>query len=232
MYDTTIIPVGAVGTGKKSWNIPNSNQIAGLLLDNPSGSWLFIPQDRTYIPPYTMGFQHSFSPTFARVDILFSNGPSGQVSTQQGDPVRATIYDVKIGDSPGTPSQGGAFIEQFTPVLTISDQPVVPVSTGVTNNIIPATPNKRIRLLTCISTLDPFFSNPPVPYDTGISIRFFESVTGLNDRILVRLNPDHPVDPQVFANGLDCTIGAGLQYTAFPDWATVPIGIMITYQLI
>jgi hypothetical protein len=233
MFDTRVLAIGAAGTGAKAWTLQSGWQIAGIRVDNKSGSWLLL-NDGTFVPPYTINFGHSFQPTIASIDVMFSNGPAGQVSTQQGDKPVVMIYSEPVGESPGVPSgQGTSFIEQFTPVVIASDQQTVTFSVGITARVlIAATANKRIRVLTINCTMVPFASNPPVSWDTGMTLRFFQNTDGVDQVALVRLDPFHPVDSQLFPSGLDCAVGSPLKYSAFTDFFTLPVGIMVTHQLI
>lgn len=229
MNDRVTLAIGAVGAGKKSWNLPGGYRVASCQIDNPSGSWLKILQDDTYVPPYTIGYVHNFPTSVQSVDIVFSNGPAGQISTQQGDSLTLEIDSEHQSESLGT----AQFIDQFTPVSVASDQQTVTFSVGITARVlIAAIANKRFRILTVNTTLVPFASNPAVSWDTGASVRFFQNTDGVDNVALVRLNSFHPVDSQVFSGGLDCVVGRPLKYSAFVDFFTLPIGIMVTYQII
>lgn len=232
MYDVAVITIGAVGTGKRSWVLPSDFQVAGVTIDNPSGSWLWIPQDNTFIAPYTLGFAHSFHPTLSRVDILFANGPAGQISTQQGDKPTATIYDKPVADSAGqTSSEGSSFVEQFTPVLVSTAQVIVPYSTGVSTVILAAIANKRYRVLTSEVMLNPFSGNPPINYDSPINYAFLQDA-GLIAMILGRVSPEHPSDVRQFPGGMDFPVGGAIRFQAFDDFATNAVSRVLTYQVI
>lgn len=102
MNDRTVLAVGAVGTGKQSWGLPGSPQIASIQIDNPSGSWLKIVEDDSLIPPYTLDYQHIFSPTISQVSVLFAAAPTGQVaSVAVGDPITLVIFDSQDTKSHG-----------------------------------------------------------------------------------------------------------------------------------
>lgn len=161
MQDITTIPIGPPGTGKPSWNLPNSYQIAGVTIDNPCGSWLLIVEDNTYIPPYTFRFAHTFAPTLNRISIMYANGPAGQISTQEGDVPTAQIYDRPVAESAGLQdSTGAAFVNR-------SDQPEVqtglialhapdPTANSTFTTFLAGSTTKRLRVYGVIfQTINP-----------------------------------------------------------------------------
>lgn len=259
MQDSVVIPIGAIGTGKKSWQLAGGFQIAGVTIDNPSGSWLWIPDDNTFIPPYRLGFAHTFAPTQRQISILFSNGPSGQVSTIAGDDPSASIYDRPVAESAGTQAGGGdPFIAGFTPVHTALVQTSFNgnngdcnganvVIDGVITNIpagpqtifgIPfifATANKRIRLLTLTAALlqRRNLIAPAQDGDGGVDIDISPDVVTLPQVLVFTLRPDAlPTLSLVFPAGLDFAVSQGVVFYAFPHWSTVNMSMTATYHVI
>lgn len=235
MFDTRLITIGAVGTGIQSWVLPGSYQIAGIKIDNKSGSWLLL-SDGTFIPPYTLDFGHSFQPTVASLNVLFANGPAGQVSTQQGDNPIVTIYSEPVNESPGVPSGlGKGFIEQFTPIVSTSTTILVPTSTGVTSQIVlAAITNRRFRVLTVDTRLGALWQAPPNPdgqYDSGLIYSIF-GAPSFTSIARGRLRPDHIIDHHIFPLGLDLVVGDSINATVLVDWADVSFGISFTTQTI
>lgn len=232
MFDTALIPIGAPGTGKRSWNLPGSYQIAGLTIDNPSGSWLYIPADNTYIPPYTLGFAHSFAPTLSSIDILFANGPAGQVSTRLGDPPMAYIYDTPVAESAGQVSSAGAsFVQGFTPVQTATLLQVVSPGGLLQVTLASGIANRRHRLLTFAANL----LGMSAAYDDLLEpapAHIFVSTTPGTTKFSGLLTPAVPNFAQVFPAGLDCEIGALIAISMVVYYATVQIDSTITYQTI
>lgn len=227
MFDTRVLPIGAAGTGAKAWVLPGAYQIAGIKVDNKSGSWLVLP-DGAFIPPYTLGWGHSFQPTLASIDVLFSGGPAGQVSTNQGDDPVVVIYSDPVGESPGIPSGAGtAFVEQFTPVQAQAIIQPIAQSTGITGQILfLPTPGKRWRLLTLDVFLGGFTSAPPAstPLDVGVTYYINASSTGLT-QVAGHVDPRQPTDSKNYPNGLDFPVGDGISYDAQVDW---PVDTAIT----
>lgn len=231
-----------VGVDVQAFAIPGANQIAGILVDNPSGDWLLIqPGNNVYVPPYTIGWAHSFLPTTVSVNVLATTfgaaralPPAGQVSTLQGDPVTIRLYDEPIQDSNGTATTPAAgFINQFTPVLQATVFGFLIKLSGIgIANIIPATPNKRIRILTSEINIAPNAAllsgelSSPAQYIVQETTLLTFRVTGFIGGM------DKLIDTQIFPLGLDCAPGVGLQLVGSASWASVPVDISITYQLI
>lgn len=237
MFDVRVIPIGAVGTGAKAWQLNFGHQIAGVRIDNKSGSWLLL-NDGTFVPPYTIGFGHSFQPTLASIDVLFANGPAGQVTTQQGDNPVVTIYSEPVGESPGVPSgQGTAFVEQFTPTVVGSVSAAISASTGMTSQSLnlPAVANKRYRIFTVFASMKSVFGVPSGPvdnYDSGIYFLVYSQANTNFRAAEGRLNPHHPIDRAIYPIGFDMPVGSAVIADAYMDFSNGSININVTAALI
>jgi len=236
MDDRRTLVIGAVGTGAKAWVLPSGHQIAGIKVDNKSGSWLLLP-DGTFVPPYTISFGHSFQPELASIDVLFSNGPAGQVSTQQGDPPFVQIYSEPVGESQGIPSGGGtAFIQQFTPTVLAQAGGNCTFSTGVFQATLRAgVANKRWRMYAVSINLRSGFQVPSPSYDSGSG---FEWIIEASPSFSVYLQ-GHVGPPGVnygenltLLPGVDFAVGDTIIYSIAPDWGDVQFRFSALLQLI
>jgi hypothetical protein len=81
--------------------------IAGIQIDNPSGSWLFVTAIDQYVPPYRVGWKYPVSPQASSLSVRFVDSPSGSVSELVGDPITVTVYDVPIPTDHGNTSGAG-----------------------------------------------------------------------------------------------------------------------------
>lgn len=97
----------ALGTDLESATIP-AYQIAGIVIDNPSGSWLRVSGVEKYVPPYTNQWSYPCSPKLASVSVRFVDSPSGSQSVLVGLPPIVTLYNVGVPAYAGTPSGAGA----------------------------------------------------------------------------------------------------------------------------
>ena len=207
-----------------------TGRTAGIEIDNPSGSWLYIPTLETWVPPYTLGWSQAFPYGVASCDVVAGNGPSGQVGTNQGDGITVYLTDEQVASSPGEIATGAGFIEGFTPVLSASIGVQVPQSSGVQGTIV-ASPgaNKRIRLLSWDATnanTDPFSvqtSDSPLTFALGD----FTAV-----RMTWRLTVEKGSDGRTYPNGIDLDKGSSLDYIVQSNWADGFAEITVTYQVI
>ena len=216
-----------VGTDLKSL-VLGYQQIRGVIVDNPSGSWLYMPEITGYCPPYTKAWSIDVNPTVASISFLFRDGPAGQVSTLQGDPIQVTLFDTPVGNSPGIAS-GGGFIEAFTPVLLAETQLTTSIG-GTTGVMLAAVTNKRYRVLTATLV---YTEDTLTPRDSGQSVVLFASPASIVTNIRLRLaGMEHYVDDRVFPLGLDLPKSGGINYAEQCDWANADVTFTITYQLI
>lgn len=230
MHDIAYI---AVGTSKQSWQLPGGYQIAGVVIHNPSGSWLHIPQDNSFVPPYTLGWAHSFSPKQARIDILFADGPAGQKSTTDGDNPQAQIYDLTVAESAGVSSSGGqAFIEQSVePLFVLLQAQTCPESVGKTIIPVVGIPNTRVRI---------YEISFCYAIDTGTneqmdgSVKAFPNGTGTSaDQFAVGvITPEHPIERLTFDPPHNLPIGESLQIDFFASWVDVIIDCSVRYRYV
>lgn len=232
MRDLRVIPVG---TNLRSWVLPGGAQITAVTIDNKSGSWLLIPQDNTYIAPYTLGFAHNFSPSLLRIDILFVDGPAGQVSTLAGDPPLASIYDAPLAESAGVASQGAGFIVGFTPVQHfLALITILSIGVGVTGTLIAGIPNKRTRLLSIGITTLIYGSAGATHYDVYANSHWILTEVSSGDIVESALiGRDNMNYQSLYPEGLDIAVGSDLDYT-FYDTQTHDLRAYLkaTYQII
>jgi hypothetical protein len=106
----------------------NARYIAGITIDNPSGSFLFVTGINQYVPPYVLGWSFPVDPQQPQISIKFVDSPSGSKSNLVGTPPSYTLSDTPVPAFPGFPSGSGARVTQVPPFSTIrgdrqSDEP-------------------------------------------------------------------------------------------------------------
>lgn len=99
------------GTSLTSIQLYNATPILGVVVDNPTGGWLYIVELRDYVPPYTLQWSRDLEYAGSAISVVYGSAPSGQVSTNQGDPYTVTLDSGTVGASAGVPS---SYIQQFT----------------------------------------------------------------------------------------------------------------------
>jgi len=114
------------GVSFRAISLP-TGPMRGIEIDNPSGSWLYIPSLETFVPPYIVGWSYSFPYDVTAIDIIANqDGPAGQPSTSDGDPVIVFLTDESIATSEGTPAPGKEVRPLTTPVLNLYSEIEVP----------------------------------------------------------------------------------------------------------
>lgn len=120
-------------------------QVEGIIVDNPSGSWLHVEGIDRYIPPYIMGWSFPVQPSMTSMTVRFVDSPSGSQSVQVGTPPTVYLLDTPVPAFSGTPSGAGGRVTTVPPSQTAfaaltADLPnlIVPVVvlTAVTGPIV------------------------------------------------------------------------------------------------
>lgn len=217
------ITLAPIGTDRPAIGVPGIEQIRGVLIDNPSGSWLLLRPTNDYIPPYTLGFARSFLGGVTHVDILYRS-PSGQVSTTDGDAPTIILDSEPVSDTPGA-----SFITGFTQAQAISFSTLVRVSVGgffaLSGQV-----GRRYRLLTVSIALGSAGGSPPSNYDTPIL--YTMSSTSLIVFLAGRVSPTSPVTFHEFANGLDIPVGEGVRFDYEPGLIDTRVRASFSYHII
>lgn len=77
--------------------------VAGISVDNYSGSWLLVEPIHLLVPPYVLGWATPVSPANATVEITYVPGPGGFLGTTAGAPAVVTLTGYPLPPSPGVP---------------------------------------------------------------------------------------------------------------------------------
>lgn len=86
----------------------NNWQIAGIAIDNPSGSWLLVEGINQTVPPYVKGWTYPVTPSQLNISVRFVDSPSGSLSQLVGGQPHVILYDQPVPISAGFPSGAGA----------------------------------------------------------------------------------------------------------------------------
>ncbi len=184
-----------------------SGEAHGIEVDNPSGSWLYIPSIESFVPPYTLGWSATLTVGAASVDIIAQAGPAGQVSTQTGDPVIVTLSTEPVASSPGSPDTGHAFVNReqqpefiYIRSSTTASDAILKNTDGFFDGI-----NRRTRLykvsLFARSTIDGAF--PRLTREVQARC-YIDDLSGtFFDIAYLAINPNKPQDSFTFQPPLD-----------------------------
>lgn len=132
------------GVSLESKSLPNGALIAGILIDNPGGQWLYVVSEQQYIPPYTIGWSMPLSYEQASITVKSGISPAGQVGTIQGDAWTLTLDSTPVSVSAGGPTS--QFIQQFTPQFNANVSLLARTSIATSAAILPSNTSKRYRL--------------------------------------------------------------------------------------
>lgn len=219
----------APGGDLRAISLPGSF-IRGVEVDNRSGSWLQLLGFDTFIPPYTLGWSVGMPHGASSVDIVSQDGPAGQVSTSEGSHYVVHLTDDMLPSSAGSPDPGAPFIRGFTPSFAVDTSQQVPATTGLANQpLIPGVAGRRIRLLSISARVVLSFIGVTNGADT---IGFTVHDDTANVVVGGRVGPDQPSYYNGLGSGLDCPVGAGVNFTAATYFCDEVLGLSVTYQVI
>lgn len=218
----------APGDDLRAISLPGSF-IRGVEIDNPSGSWLYVPAFETFIAPYTLGWSTSLPHDASSIDILAQDGPAGQISTAQGSPIVVYLTDTSIGSNSGSPDPGAGFIAGFTPTLVASITQQVPTFAGLATTIVPGVAGRRIRVLSLTASV--FISS--IGLGVGDSSIGF-AVQDTFATVTIVVGAVHRLSPYIsnYPGGIDLPIDAGIDLSASVAFAAEVLNLSITYQVI
>ncbi len=193
--------------------LPANQQIRGITIDNPSGSWLRVTGIEDFVPPFTMGWGANVNPARLTVDVLFADSPSGTASQLIGNMPVVTLYDYAVpasggvasgvsqSQSPtGTDMQTGVF---FPPAPEIG----VLVSLG-----LGPTPEQRIvpvRVYGSYNVGGGFIAPP-----RGSVLIELSTLTPFARYAVMNISPESPTFDFTFTQGVKCDVGSELFITA------------------
>lgn len=224
----------APGVSLPSISLFNSTPIKSVIVDNPSGGWLYIVELKDFVPPYTLAWSRDLEFSGSAITVQYGVTPAGQISTQQGDPYTVTLVDVPSGTSAGVPSQ---FIDAFTKFLGIQspDLPIVNGQSGVLNfNIVPALPvTKRIRVFAVWASNNGSIGR--LVNRTLIQFSAFPFISDESPAIArLELDPNHEQDGGWLGQPFDMPVGStfSVQTFSFGGEAADPLTIDVTYQIL
>lgn len=200
------------GANLNSAQITAGHYIQSIMVDNPTGSWLLISADNTFVPPYTIGFAHVLEYSATQLDVTFVNGPAGQLSTNftgQNDRVRVTLYDSVI------PSSGGADASQFVNNQLQPETAYVQLGGLVsaantpslkTSTILGGSLTKRIRVYDLMLWWA-LSDNGPGTRLIGEFQAFFYSSAFANILGVLNINANHETDYKVLSPPITLPVG-------------------------
>lgn len=225
-------PPLAVGQSLIAASLPGIGQIRGIIIDNPSGQWLYVLPAYDYVPPYTLGWSRSFPGGTVTIEVRAGVAPAGQVSTQQGDSVTITIDENPVGTSQGA-ATGQPFIQQFTPILTAMQQIIcTSQSPGISVDLVVGVANKRTRIWSLEFTYTYPDASQGYWQDSGVNVQIMDTIGFGNTYAIAMLSRETPTVSRVYPQGLDFPIAENVVISGNGVFADVPVNVVATYSVI
>ena len=135
------------GGGIGAMMLPGT-RIRGVIVDNPSGSWVKLDGVglgfQPYIAPYTMAWSVSLLPSVTELSAVYVDGPIGQSSSNTGAPLVVYLFETQVPSSPGS-----AFVVSSAPVRVYDNVSTSATPYATLSVQVVAAPGvgKRIRIL-------------------------------------------------------------------------------------
>lgn len=193
----------APGVSLPSISLFNATPIRGIIVDNPSGGWLYIVEILDFCPPYTLQWKRDLDYAGSAITVKYGIGPASQISTNQGDAYAIVLDSEPVGNSAGFPSP---FVKQFNPLLTtgfthLFTQGDAPAIFSQTTNLTGGT--KRLRVHGVFLEANQTVPNPSIVW-TPIMGQM--STVGIPDCIL-RIAGAKTKDERQFIPYVDVPVG-------------------------
>ena len=121
-----------------------SGEARGIVINNPSGSWLTVYPLFDQVPPYTLAWSRDFPNAVASATVRYTLGPAGQQSSIEGTPMTVWLDSDPVGASGGIATPGSSFRPLST---TTQDQlTTIAMVAGIATDLVAAQANRVIRL--------------------------------------------------------------------------------------
>lgn len=203
----------AVGTDL-NYIVGNGWHIAGITIDNPSGSWLRVTGIEQFVPPYTIGWQRSILPQQASVSVLFVASPSGTPSTTLGEPITVRVSDVPLPEAPGYNS--GAEEIQTAGKGNIQHRFDVILATEVAATNVTITPAADFRIVPLRWQV---YADSQTAAQAVRGFVFVRMIDGIGADLFpgAVINPSHPVTGWLFPTPRTLGAGASIDIDSFTE---------------
>jgi hypothetical protein len=208
-------------------------RIRGVIVDNPSGSWVMLDGVglgfQPFIAPYTLAWSVSVLPSIAELSAAYVAGPIGQPSSSAGAPMVVYVFEAQV------PSSGGsAFIQPVPEVIPPVATTLLVSSTGLTTvDYEPGIPTtSRMRLLSCQVGYD--YTDIGFVLDSNASVIFRERLGVAPPGVTlgqVGISPESPQQTFDFG-GLTMPPGQHLYIASQSAFNVVPVIVTPIYFLV
>lgn len=213
----------------------------GVIVDNLTNYWLYFPQANQFCPPLTVGWTaplllHMAGYGYMEIKSPFDDGAQLDVTPNVSQYVELVWTDQAVTFSPGLPSNSGAVVDPTNTgsaaVLDVLNATTASVSapvSGLTQQLIAAIPEYRIRLLTVNININLGSLVVLDGFDSPVSWH----IAGNPGSRLANGTLDfaQPYAQLIFDKGVYFPVGSSIDFTARGFWANSSLIIRTTYQV-
>lgn len=233
--------VGDNQSGGISAMVLAGTRIRGVIVDNPSGSWVKLSGTglgfEPYIAPYTLAWSVSLLPSVLEIGASYVTGPTGQPASTAGSPIVVYLFEAQV------PSSGGSqFVVPAPDTVAPAASTIIAVSTGGIAGVeyepaIVATRRMRLFSVQVGYHFGVLGGGNPNHYclDSPVYVDV-RPKTGAAAPTLwigtIALDAEHPQDSLQYPNGFDLELGDHLLVDAISLYGQVPVVVTPIYALV
>lgn len=213
------------GGGIGAMTLPGT-RIRGVIVDNPSGSWVQLDGVglgfQPFIAPYTMAWSVSLLPSVNELSAKYVDGPIGQPSSNAGAPAVIYVFENQVPSSPGS-----LFVTPAPAITMLRTQIAATIAGGFVQIIVPP-PDAAIRVLSMegIMRIEPAYLIDAPVLLSWISTDTLTTLGG------VQLSNSKRSEGLSLAAPIDLPVGAGLTVAYAAGWGNVRVDAYTGYAIV
>lgn len=209
------------------------SRIRGVIVDNPSGSWVKLDGPglgfQPYIAPYTLAWSVSVLPSIQELSAAYVTGPTGQPSSTAGAPIVVYLFESQV------PSSGGSQFVAQTGTTQIATQTVTlsPAVVAIADLIV-APPNQRIR----ITYAELSYATMTRSADMAVQLALFYQLTpgtyvGAFGLTTLDISPERPyADMAVGGSGFAPDPGCSIGFRGLTAFGKIDASVRAHYEVV
>lgn len=212
------------GGGIGAMTLPGT-RIRGVIVDNPSGSWVILDgvglAFQPYIAPYTLAWSVSLLPSVSELSARYVDGPTGQPSSTAGAPLVVYLFEAQVPSSAGSAFVVPAPTAESS-VTSVTATPTVagaPLLAGVSGRAL------RIYSVSCCQDMI------TGPNDSDAFVQL-QDQSGVVDLGLIGVSREAPFAALPLVSPIDLPSGWGLFSYSRSAFGAVVLNVTTTYAYV
>lgn len=207
------------------------SRIRGVIVDNPSGSWVKLDGPglgfQPYIAPYTLAWAVSLLPSVDEIIATYTVGPVGQPSSLAGAPLVVYLFEAQV------PSSAGSTFSIASGLTQISTVGVLAVAATQQQQLVAAVASQRISVLSVAVGYDWAAGNrASYQYEIPVLVQPYPFGSPGSGLAVINVNPQQPSIETVYPGGLSLAPGVALYAALTALWGATPIVITALYIVV